>query len=265
MKKQFKWATRRVRAIFQAASFSLTARVGLRGPSRSCQIPGLAGVLSDCLGNVRDGQFVEVGAYDGEKFSNTSWLADNGWRGLYVEPSKEFSRLCKLRHCLNKVQVANCAAGAVSGEATLMQMGSLSTMNAETFAAYQDIPWAKQQMDSKLEHHTTPVRTLDSLLDSHSVSPGFDVLVVDVEGFEESVFRGFDVKRWKPRLMIVELCDDHIDLKSHTEVMNSASWVRSHILSCNYVEVYRDSINTIFARPDCAGTLAGAGPKKRAA
>jgi len=206
-----------------------------------------------------------VGAYDGEKFSNTSWLVDNGWQGLYIEPSKEFSRLCSLRHSLNNVRVVNCAAGTVSGEATLMQMGSLSTMNAETFTAYQDIPWARQQMDSKLEQHTISVEPLDALLESHSVPPGFDLLVVDVEGFEERVFRGFDVKRWKPRLMIVELCDDHIDLKNHTEVTNSAGWVRSHILSCNYVEVYRDSINTIFARPDCVGKSSAVWSTRRAA
>ena len=44
------------------------------------------------------GTFVEIGAYDGESFSNTSFLADLGWNGLYVEPVPKFAALCRARH-----------------------------------------------------------------------------------------------------------------------------------------------------------------------
>ena len=147
----------------------------------------------------------------------------------------------------------NSAAGESEGEAVLMQMGSLSTMSASTFDAYQHIPWAKNQMDSRLEQKTTRVQTLDSILGAHSCPSGFDVLVVDVEGFEESVFRSFDLKRWRPRLMIVELCDVHEELNVTAELADSARRVRSRILAAGYQEVYRDHINTIFAVPECAG------------
>ena len=253
MKKRLKLTIRTARAFLQAFAFRLTAALGRRGPSRSCQIPELQTILQSCLGDFKRGVFVEVGAYDGEKFSNTSWLADNGWRGIYVEPSPEFAGLCRRRHCLNNVEVVNSAAGESEGEAVLMQMGSLSTMSASTFDAYQHIPWAKNQMDSRLEQKTTRVQTLDSILEANSCPKGFDVLVVDVEGFEESVFRSFDLKRWRPRLMIVELCDVHEELNVTAELADSARRVRSRILAAGYQEVYRDHINTIFAVPECAG------------
>ena len=49
-----------------------------------------------------------------------------------------------------------------------------------------------------------------------SVSPapaGFDFLSIDVEGHEIEVLRGFDIARWRPRLILLE---DHVgDLAKH--------------------------------------------------
>lgn len=253
MKKQIRLTIRRIRAVVQAVLFKAQAMLGHRGPSRSCQVPELRSLIHETLGNRRRGVFVEVGAYDGEKFSNTSWLADNGWQGVYIEPSPEFSALCRVRHSLNRVQVVNAAAGETAGEAILMQMGSLSTMSASTFDAYHQIPWARSQMNARLEQQTTRVLTLNSILESTGVSPGFELLVVDVEGFEESVFRSFDLKYWRPQMMIVELCDVHDELNGNPELAESAARVRSLILSGGYREIYRDHINTIFAVPECIG------------
>ncbi|MCA9089769.1 MAG: hypothetical protein KDA90_14190, partial [Planctomycetaceae bacterium] len=125
------------------------ALVGTARPSRSCQIPGLKDIVQQHLPGIGKGVFVEVGAYDGERFSNTSWLADSGWQGIYVEPSPEFAQLCRIRHCLNNVQVVNSAAGETEGVATLMQIGALSTMSGETFEEYHNIPWARGQIKKK--------------------------------------------------------------------------------------------------------------------
>jgi hypothetical protein len=112
-------------------------------------------------------------------------------------------------------------------------------------------------MATRLEQKAAQIRTLNSILEDNACPPGFDVLVVDVEGFEESVFRSFDIKRWRPRMMIVELCDVHQEFSGSEELLSSAGRVRSQILAHGYLEVYRDSINTIFAVPECAGRSVG--------
>lgn len=38
-------------------------------------------------GNGNGGKFLDIGAYDPFKFSNTRCLYEKGWRGIYVEPS----------------------------------------------------------------------------------------------------------------------------------------------------------------------------------
>lgn len=240
--------TRPILSLTQAVTTKCAALMNVRGPSRTCQVPGLKELVEQHLPGVRQGVFVEVGAYDGERFSNTSWLADNGWRGIYVEPSAEFARLCRVRHCLNQVQVLNVAAGEANGHATLMQIGSLSTMSGETFDEYQNIPWAKGQIDKSLEHHTARILPLNTILENAACPPRIDVLVVDVEGFEENVFRGFDISRWQPKMLIVELCDVHADFAENVDLVQSARRVRALIQAAGYVEVYRDEINTVFAQ-----------------
>jgi FkbM family methyltransferase len=230
-----------------AVRSKIVAQTVGRKPTKTCQIPELFQIVTDRI-DANRGVFVEVGAYDGERFSNTSWLADNGWRGLYVEPSKQFSRLCRLRHCLNDVTVLNAAAGEKDTEATLMQIGSLSTMSMETFEEYDRIPWAKKQIQKECKEQKTQVHRLDSILQSHQIAKGFELLVVDVEGFEESVFAGFDLQTWQPNLVIVELCDVHPDFSDNQSLVESARRVREKILLAGYVEVFRDHINTVFQR-----------------
>lgn len=227
-----------------------------RGPSRSCQIPILEELVRAQFGKERRGVFVEVGAYDGERFSNTSWLADQGWRGVYVEPSRRYARLCRLRHLLNNVQVLNCAAGDSDSTAMLTQIGSLSTMSRETLAEYDRIPWARHQIAKECREQPTEVRTLDRILRDTGINRGFELLVVDVEGFEESVFSAFDLTTWCPQMVIVELCDVHPDFADNENLIGSARRVRERILAAGYVERYRDTINTIFGWPSATACQA---------
>ncbi|WP_164101112.1 FkbM family methyltransferase [Candidatus Laterigemmans baculatus] len=235
-------------AVKKKAAVSL----GYRRPTRTCQIPGLQQLVDERICPDRPGTFVEVGAYDGERFSNTSWLADSGWRGIYIEPSRQFSRWCRFRHILNNVTVLNVAAGEKNAEATLMQVGSLSTMCEETFDEYGRIEWAKPRLHKDFQRQTTEIRTLDSILETSCVDVGFDILVVDVEGFEENVFSGFDVRRWRPTMMIVELCDAHPDFSENAKLSESASRVRQKILNAGYREVYCDKINSVFELVEAA-------------
>src|SRR5471032_2499694 len=93
----------RIKGICRKIAVVLTGRSAV---SASCQIPGLRRKYGELGLNPRAGIFVEIGAFDGEAFSNTSFLADQGWRGLYVEPIPEYCRRTRQRHFLNDVSIA---------------------------------------------------------------------------------------------------------------------------------------------------------------
>ena len=52
-----------------------------------------------------------------------------------------------------------------------------------------------------------PVRTLDDILEEAKAPTPIDFVSIDVEGHEVEVFSGFDLARWRPRLILVE---DHV-------------------------------------------------------
>lgn len=239
-----------VLSFFMACKAKMIAILGLKRPARSCQLPAIRQMIEAHTNGPCQGFFVEVGAFDGERFSNTSWLADNGWQGLYIEPSPTYARLCRSRHVWNRVNIVNCAAGARDEEMTLMEIGALSTLSMDTLDSYLQIEWSARQVGKHFARMQVPLRRLDRLLEEYSVSPGFDLLVVDVEGFEEEVFAGFSLDAWRPKLLIAELCDRHPELSTIPSQVEPARRVRKQILAAGYEEIHADSINSVFLRAD---------------
>ena len=211
--------------------------------SQSCQIKNLADIYDKYLKPLDGGVFVEIGAYDGESFSNTSCLADIGWRGVYVEPVEEFYNKCKKRHSHNNVTVLNNSVGSVEGEFQVYVAGCITTTKLSQLEMYRDVNWLKGR--NQREEKCLQI-TLEQVLKTNSISPNFDLLVVDVEGSEVDVFNSFSLASWRPRMLIVELEDTHSTFLKYTEHREAHKVLRKAIIDTGYTEVYKDSINTVF-------------------
>jgi FkbM family methyltransferase len=212
-------------------------------PSASCQIPELADLYRLYFGERHDGLFVEVGAYDGVSFSNSSCLADAGWSGILIEPIPAFAELCRERYRDNeRIEVVHCAAGAEEGEVEISVAGPFTTTNSDVMKSYGTIDWAKRAV-SRATTIRVQQRTLDAILaDSRFRDRLIDVLIVDVEGAEEAVFAGFSLSQRAPKMIIVELSHTHPDL--HDISANDAQLQRA-IEHAGYAVVYKDKINTV--------------------
>jgi FkbM family methyltransferase len=151
----------------------------------------------------RKGYFVEVGANEPRERSQTWHLEQAGWTGVLIEPQPALA--AKLRaHRTAKVFAVACSAPADAGKTLPLHVaGPLSALDRDRMA-----PGASPETVIAV-----PVRTLDSVLEEAGSPPDFDFLSVDVEGHEIEVLRGFDIKRWHPRLILLE---DHVgDLSKH--------------------------------------------------
>ena len=201
--------------------------------------------MEERFGLRADGAFVEVGAADGQTFSNTSFLADLGWRGLYIEPVPQFAAACAKRHRQNaQVQVAQCAIGQQEKMIELHFGSVLTTADAATREAYGQIEWAKSfHQGQTLQVQQIP---LAKVLQAAQMPNRFELLVVDVEGGEESVFNSFSLTEWRPRMMIVEIEDAHPSFQQFPAITARARALRERLLGAGYGEIFRDEINTIF-------------------
>ncbi|HEY3924460.1 MAG TPA: FkbM family methyltransferase [Acidothermaceae bacterium] len=210
----------------------------------SCQVTNLDVLLDHFLGCRTDGRFLEIGAFDGSSWSNTSGLAAAGWHGWYVEPVPEYAARCRERYAAwPNITVEELAIGAASGTVTMTVGKSLSTSNDAALTEFQQIAWAKNSFANSRRIDVKQI-TLNDFLDVRGID-ALDLLVVDVEGNEPAVFAGFDLAHHRPTMMIVELADLHRDL-----VANRVEHERlgREIVTAGYRVVYKDDTNTVFVQ-----------------
>jgi FkbM family methyltransferase len=209
----------------------------------SCQIPDLWYLLEVFFGANHVGDFVEVGAFDGVFASNTWGLAESGWNGLYVEAVPEFAEKCRENHSNHpKICVVESAvASPGTTEIDLYLAGTLTTSSAGMIDSYRSLDWAKSSDRGRTIR--VKANTLDDICSMNSVPANFEVLVIDVEGAEEEVLSGFSLDKWKPKMIIIELCDSHPDFP---EFASADAKIQREIISHGYVVAFKDRINAVF-------------------
>lgn len=227
----------------QRNNASKAGKIGRYHAPPGCQVTNLETIFNAFFSNQESGLFVEIGAHDGKETSNTWNLAKNGWRGYYVEPVSEYAERCKLNHSNNsRISTHRIAISDKSGHKMRIEKGNgLSTGKTEVHKEYSNLTWAKRSLTKEFEIVET--MTLNLFLQENKVPINFDLLVIDVEGYEIEVFDGFDLEKWSPKIMIVELSDLHPDL---IYMRNAMASLYLHILKSGYKVVYKDSINTVF-------------------
>ena len=87
---------------------------------------------------------------------------------------------------------------------------------------------------------------LATVLRAAGMPKRFDLLVVDVEGGEEGVFNSFSLDDWRPRMMIVELEDEHPSFQQFPAIVARARALRARLQAAGYDEVFSDHVNTVF-------------------
>jgi FkbM family methyltransferase len=80
-------------------------------------------IIISNLSNITSGKFIEIGAYDPFKFSNTRKLVENGWSGLYVEPATYCFNKFVTEYGLDneKIKLLNKAIGKYNGKLTFYE------------------------------------------------------------------------------------------------------------------------------------------------
>ena len=162
----------------------------------SCQIHSLPEIYHEHFGDLTGGVFVEVGAFDCHNWSNTFMLVELGWSGVYIEPNPEYFQRCLDRYKNHpRIELVNLAIGREVEIAKLYLGGSLTTIKKEAVETYQGIDWARSSRLDLNRFIECGVEKLDNVLEKLQIKPGFDVLVIDVEGAEEDVMEGFDLSK----------------------------------------------------------------------
>jgi FkbM family methyltransferase len=151
------------------------------------------------------GFYVDVGANDPVLDSQSWHLEQIGWTGILVEPDPDHCKQLRVERTGRVVEKA-CSSPANAGHQLLLKRaGPHSTVEAQPIA--RGAPTTSDTVAVDCE-------TLDNILESEGVVPGFDLLSVDIEGHELPALSGFTFAKWRPRLILLE--DHVVNLAKHS-------------------------------------------------
>lgn len=146
--------------------------------------------------NETTGIYIEVGANDGITQSYTYELEKSGWHGILIEPSLEAFNKCAENRPGNKLfNCALVASDSINEIAGDFNGSFLSSVGGERLFERDGI---------KKGIITVKSRTLNSILEEAGVG-NIDLFSLDVEGYEMEVLKGFDINKYKPKYVIIEV------------------------------------------------------------
>ena len=183
-----------------------------------------------------NGFYVDVGAHHPRRFSNTFYFYRRGWRGINIEPNPD--AMAAFRSARSRDTNLQLGIGETEGVLTYycFEEPALNTFDSSVAHKRQtehDRPLAKTQ--------EIPVRRLSAVLEAHvPTEQTIDFLSIDVEGFDLSVLRSNDWKRFRPHCVLVESLD-----KTLEEIVTGDVCV--FMKERGYV-VFAKTFNTLFFR-----------------
>lgn len=146
---------------------------------------------------LRAATFVDIGAHDGVRFSNTYYLEKTlGWSGLAVEPiAAVYQEMAKNRNCIT----INGCVSDVNGTEEFVELIGYGRMLSGLKHKYdqrhiQRIQRVIEQHGTTLRSSFVPCYTLEALLHLHNISL-IHYLSLDIEGGELDVLKSINYKK----------------------------------------------------------------------
>lgn len=156
-------------------------------------------IIQNILQSIIAGFYVEVGSNEPIQHSNTFSLYQKGWRGITVDASQ---KMVDMHKKMRPNDIAICAA--ISDEekdVTFYEfdMDEISTIDNDFYDRHKDTQKVARQT-------TLKTRTLDAVLDENLPADiNIDLLSIDVEGHDYHVLQSINLKKYRPRLIVIEM------------------------------------------------------------
>ena len=151
----------------------------------------------------RDGYFVEFGALNGIKASNT-WLLerDYGWHGIVAEPARVFHDELKTnRRCLIDTRAVAASTGLeLRFKETDTQLGLSGLMDYFKPGECH----TRRRLTSAGREYTVTTVSLNDLLAQHQAPEHIHYISMDTEGSELSILETFDFSKYQVGLWTIE-------------------------------------------------------------
>jgi FkbM family methyltransferase len=191
--------------------------------------------------NAKNGIFVDIGAHDGECFSNTLFFEKElNWSGLCIEPNPNTFKLLESNRscvCLN-LAVYN-TTGTIQFQQNIgrteMLSGIVEQYNSEHIERIKRENLQYGGESSVIEVNCEP---LSSILESNNIST-IDYLSIDTEGSELSILKTLDFNLVKVNVIDIEV-NYQSEADSIIELLTNNNFNLVGQLGCDFVFVNKE-------------------------
>lgn len=156
---------------------------------------------------IKSGTMVEVGAAGPEFLSQSKPFRDIGWRCICIEPNPEFVKMYK--DVGNEIYEYACSYEDIDNVNFEVVTQPICGITYESFSSIEVSDrlvlsaYANGKKDLSINTIKVNVRKLDTILEELKISK-IDYVIVDVEGWELNVMRGFTAAKYKPKVIVLE-------------------------------------------------------------
>lgn len=175
---------------------------------------------------------VDVGMSDPVGGSNTYHFEQKGWQCLCIEPNPYYCQAAQgIRKNVEPLACGNTNTDNLEFEIFTLfgnNQSAISSLKADT-----RLVQSHQHLISSVNKIQVNVRTLDHILSNHPEIIKIDFVSIDTENTELDVLKGFDINRWKPKLLVIENNYDE-------------PFIADYLMKFNYIRVERIEVNDFF-------------------
>ena len=149
-----------------------------------------------------NGIYVDIGAYHPYRFSNTYLLYLKGWSGLNIDPNKKSIELFNIARP-NDTNL-NIALGYKSKKQLMYYKKDFHPMNTLNKS------FAKRFIDKNIKNKKITISKVDTIFKKYLKNNKIDLLDIDVEGSEYDIIRSINYKKYKFKLILIEITSFNI-------------------------------------------------------
>lgn len=188
-------------------------------------------LLWRCFNGIENGTYIDVGAGEFGQPSITQSFYDLGWSGVLIDPIPYYEEEYRLNRPRD-TYISGAAGASPSDNAVFYEVqGGLSTLSHSVLKLHDSA-------GLKYRTHAVDVQTLSNIWECHQLTE-VHFLKIDVEGFEMQVLNGLDLKKYRPRVVLVEVAIPGTTSKSD---LNFTEYFEKF----DYQFVYYDGLNEFF-------------------
>lgn len=189
-------------------------------------------------GDKKNGIFIDIGAFDGIKYSTSKFFEDIGWNGICIEPNPIIFELLKKNRRCEKLNLC-ISKGNTSVEDFLLVMRDGPDMLSGIFRNYH--PKHLERVDREIDYSgdkqilkiptMRPNDLLENVFNKYNISE-LDILSIDTEGSEVEILSNIDFEKYSINIIIVEHNFNEDEIK---EIVYKNNFEFVIDLGCDYI------------------------------